>query len=102
MMKNTNQHKVSKKHIPQRTCVACRNVRTKRELIRLVRLSDGSIEVDETGRKAGRGAYLCCDEACWQVGLKNNVLERVLHTSLSQDNREHLISYRKDRFAGDN
>ena len=97
-----SQQKVSSRHVPQRTCVACRNIRVKQQLIRLVRLSDGSVVVDESGKKAGRGAYLCADKACWQVGLKGNRLEHVLHTTLTPDNREQLISYEKDHFKGDN
>ncbi len=84
------------KHIPQRTCVACRKVKAKRELIRIVRISDGNVEVDTTGKKAGRGAYLCRVQECWEVGLKAGRLEHTLRTSLTQDNREQLIGYGKD------
>ena len=95
---NISQQRVSTRHVPQRTCVACRNVRGKQQLIRLVRLSDGSVAIDESGKKAGRGAYLCADKACWQVGLQGNRLEHVLRTTLTPDNREQLISYGKDHF----
>ena len=87
--------KITRKHIPERTCLACRQVRPKRELIRLVRISDGSVEVDTGGRKAGRGAYLCPEPECWDIGLKRSRLEHALHTSLTQDNREQLIGYGK-------
>ena len=80
-------------HIPQRTCVACRKVKAKRELIRIVRISDGNVEVDTTGKKAGRGAYLCRAQECWEAGVKTGRLERTLRTSLSQDNREQLARY---------
>jgi predicted RNA-binding protein YlxR (DUF448 family) len=83
MMKNIS------KHIPLRTCVACRKVRPKRELIRLVRISDGSVEFDTSGKRAGRGAYLCPE--CWDVGLKDSQLKRALRTTLTPDNREQLI-----------
>ena len=82
--------------MPQRTCVACREVKAKRELIRLVRVPDGSVEVDIGGKKAGRGAYLCRAQKCWEVGLKGGRLEYTLHTALTQDNRQQLISYGKD------
>ena len=85
-----------RKHIPQRTCVACRKVKTKQELIRLVRVSDGSVEVDTDGKKAGRGAYLCRSQGCWEVGLRGSQLEHVLQTTLTQDNREQLIRCGKD------
>ena len=92
-MKSTSRSIVPVKHFPQRTCVACRKVRPKRELIRLVRTEDGSVEVDTSGKRAGRGAYMCSAQECWQFGLKGNRLEHTLRTSLTQDNRERLISY---------
>ena len=88
------------KRIPQRTCVACRRVQAKRELIRLVRTSDGSIEVDTTGKRAGRGAYVCRSWECWESGLKGSRLEYTLRTSLTQDNLEQLIKYGKDFLKG--
>ena len=62
----------------------------------MVRISDGSVEVDTTGKKAGRGAYLCRVRGCWETGLKSNRLEHVLRTSLTLDNREQLSAYGKD------
>jgi predicted RNA-binding protein YlxR (DUF448 family) len=76
--------------------VACRKVKTKQELIRLVRVSDGSIEVDTSGKKVGRGAYLCRSQGCLEVGLRGSKLEHVLRTTLTQDNREQLIRCGKD------
>ena len=84
-----------RRHIPQRTCVACRKVRPDRELIRLVRISDGSVGVDTGRKKVGRGAYLCPEPECWNIGLKGNRLEHALRTSLTQDNRDQLIRYGK-------
>jgi len=83
------------KHLPQRTCVACRMVRDKRELVRLVRVDDGVVEVDDSGKKVGRGAYLCRGQDCWQEGLEGGRLERALHTTLSRENRERLVEYGK-------
>jgi predicted RNA-binding protein YlxR (DUF448 family) len=80
-------------HIPQRTCVACGEVRPKRELVRLVRVSGGVVEVDPGGRKAGRGAYLCPAPDCWQTGIKEGRLEYALRTTLTEDNRARLIEY---------
>ena len=76
--------------------MACRKVKAKRELTRIVRISDGNVEVDTTGKKTGRGAYLCRAQECWEVGLKTGRLEHTLRTSLTQDNREQLIRYGKD------
>ncbi len=76
--------------------MACRKVKAKRELIRIVRISDGKVEVDITGQKAGRGAYLCRTQECWEAGVAGNRLEHTLRTSLTQDNREQLTRYGKD------
>lgn len=82
--------------------MACRKVRTKQELIRLVRTPDGNIEIDTSGKKAGRGAYLCRVRECWQVGLKGNRLEYVLRSHLTSDNREQLINYAREHLKGAN
>ena len=87
--KNISSHSV--KYIPQRTCVACRRVKAKRELIRLVRISGESVEIDIDSKKAGRGVYLCPAQECWEIGLKSGRLEHSLRTTLAQDNREQLI-----------
>ncbi len=84
------------RHTPQRTCVACRQVRPKRELIRLVRSTNGRVEIDPDGKKAGRGAYLCKKLDCWETGLKSNRLEYTLRTTLTPENRESLMRYGKD------
>lgn len=57
------------KHIPQRTCIACRAVRAKRELVRVVHTPADRVEADATGKKAGRGAYLCRARECWEIVL---------------------------------
>ena len=85
-----------RKHIPHRTCVACRQVKPKQGLIRLVRISDGNIEVDISGKRVGRGSYLCRAQECWEMGLKGGRLEHALRTTLTQDNRERLIRYGKE------
>ncbi len=59
-------------------------------------ISDESVEVDINGKKTGRGAYLCPAQECWEIGLKGGRLEHALRTTLTQDNREQLIKYRKD------
>jgi predicted RNA-binding protein YlxR (DUF448 family) len=84
-----------RKHIPQRTCVVCRQVKAKRELIRLVRLAEGSVDVDSSGKKAGRGTYLCPTPECWKVGLKSSRIEYALRAILTPENREQLIRHGK-------
>jgi len=81
------------KHIPQRTCIACRQTRDKENLIRLVCSDGGIVEVDPSAKKPGRGAYLCLQKDCWEIGLKGNRLEHALRTKLSIDNRQALIEY---------
>ena len=66
------------KHIPQRTCIACRRTDAKRGLMRLVRDADGHVALDPTGKRAGRGAYICHDPACWEQALKRHALMRAL------------------------
>jgi predicted RNA-binding protein YlxR (DUF448 family) len=82
--------------MPQRTCLACREVKDKNELTRLVRATDGSVDIDLSGRKMGRGAYLCRSRECWEIGLKGSRLEYALRTTISQANREQLIKYGRD------
>ena len=64
--------KMRRKHIPQRTCVGCREVLSKRSLIRIVRRPEG-VQVDPTGKLSGRGAYLHDKRTCWQIGLKGSL-----------------------------
>ena len=79
--------------VPQRTCVACRQVRPKRALLRLVRLAEGGVAVDASGRTAGRGAYLCTSRQCWEAGINAGRLEHSLKTTLSPQNRDELIDF---------
>ena len=81
-----------RKHVPQRTCIACRQVAGKRGLIRLVRTETG-VEVDPTGKKAGRGAYLHRRRACWQIMLEGNRLDSALRTRMSPENKATLAGY---------
>ncbi len=82
------------KHVPQRTCVGCRQTLAKRSLIRLVRSGEGVV-VDPTGKQTGRGAYLHNVRSCWEAGLKGP-LAHALKTELSDDDRTKL----KDFAAG--
>jgi predicted RNA-binding protein YlxR (DUF448 family) len=79
------------KHVPQRTCVGCRQVLSKRALIRIVRTPAG-IVVDPTGKAAGRGAYLHDSRSCWERAIKGS-LAHALRTDLSEQDREALKSF---------
>lgn len=80
------------RHVPERSCIACRGKRAKRDLIRLIS-SNGIIEVDLKGKGAGRGIYLCPMRECWETGLKGNRLEHALRASITLENRLALIEY---------
>jgi hypothetical protein len=81
------------KHIPLRTCIACRQTKEKRQLVRLVHDTEGSIQIDIGGRKPGRGAYLCRMPECWNSAVAGGRLEHALRTSLTAENREQLVKY---------
>jgi len=76
------------KHIPQRTCVGCRQVLAKRQLMRIVRTADG-VKYDPTGKASGRGAYLHDQRSCWERAIKGG-LARALKTELSDEDIQHL------------
>lgn len=73
------------KHVPQRTCVGCRQVLAKRTLVRVVRTPDG-VKIDPTGKANGRGAYLHNLRACWEKGLKG-ALAHALKVELTDQDR---------------
>ena len=79
------------KHVPQRTCVGCREVLPKRRMIRIVRTAEG-VRVDPTSKLAGRGAYLHDRRECWERGLKG-ALANALKTTLNVDDREKLEEF---------
>jgi uncharacterized protein len=81
------------KHVPQRTCVACRTTGAKRGLVRVVRTASGNVEVDETGKKPGRGAYLCRTKECWNRAIKGKVLEYALKTAITSEDKAALQAY---------
>lgn len=73
------------KKTPLRMCVGCREMKEKRELLRIVRTSERSGEIDPTGKKSGRGAYICNDPACLKKARKSRALERALNVSLGEE-----------------
>ena len=83
------------KNVPQRTCVACRQVKPKWELVRIVRTPQGTIEIDPRGKRAGRGAYLCRERGCWDTGLKKKRLEYVLKVAMLPEQRSELLEFSK-------
>ena len=80
------------KKIPMRMCVACREMRAKKDLMRVVRTAEGELLLDTTGKRSGRGAYLCCDAACVQKAIKIRALERALEAPMNDALKEALES----------
>jgi len=71
--------------LPQRMCVGCRVMKNKRELIRVVRTPEGSIDLDTTGKKSGRGAYICADPECLNLAVKGKRLQKALQHDIGED-----------------
>lgn len=100
--KSPSTQPIAGKHMPLRTCVGCHQVLVKRELVRVVRTPQGNIEVDNTGKKAGRGAYLHPMLQCWELALKGNRLEHTLKGQLTVESREQLLNYARELPKGAN
>ena len=79
-----------KKKKPERTCMACNEQKEKNELLRIVKSKDGIIEVDLTGKKNGRGAYICKNEECLNKVIKTKRLERVFEKEISTELYESI------------
>ncbi|MDD4569042.1 MAG: YlxR family protein [Tepidanaerobacteraceae bacterium] len=73
------------KKISMRMCLGCREMKPKKELTRIVRTVDGKIEVDPTGKKSGRGAYLCKNDQCIQICIKENRLSKALNSHITKE-----------------
>jgi hypothetical protein len=81
------------KRQPERTCVACRQVKAKRDLVRIVKTTANGIVIDANGKQPGRGAYLCKTKECWEKGLKGNHLEYMMRTKLTPEDVQRLTEY---------
>jgi len=81
---------MKKKKIPMRKCVACQEMKPKKELLRVVRTPDQETIIDLKGKKSGRGAYICYDLACLQLAKKKKSLERALEIDISEDLYDQL------------
>jgi predicted RNA-binding protein YlxR (DUF448 family) len=78
---------------PQRTCIACRTTGVKRGLVRVVRGAAGDVSVDLTGKKPGRGAYLCRRPECWEAALKRDRLSAALRVPVRPEDRARLRAF---------
>ena len=73
-------------------CVGCREMKEKRELIRIVRTPEGETLIDPTGKKSGRGAYVCRSSECLRRAIRQKQLERQLQVSLTEEVNEALMA----------
>lgn len=78
------------KHVPQRMCIICRDHDAKRGLHRIVRSPEGVVAPDPTGRRNGRGAYLCHKTACWEKALSSGALARALNIDIDTETLDAL------------
>lgn len=83
---------VIQKKTPQRMCVGCQELKNKKELLRIVRTPDDEVILDTTGKKSGRGAYLCSNEQCLTKAFKEKRLERALKRVVNPEVYEQLRS----------
>ena len=80
------------KKIPQRMCVGCQTMHNKRELLRIVKTPENEFLIDTSGKKAGRGAYICNDKECFSKACKEKRLEKSFKMQISQDIYDDLQS----------
>ena len=81
------------KRVPLRTCVGCHTIQPKRQLVRLVRTAQGSVEIDPTGKAQGRGAYLHNRRECWEKALASSALDHALKATLTEAERVRLRAH---------
>lgn len=77
------------KHRPQRTCVVCREKKDKRGLTRFI-IAGARLQIDESGKMNGRGAYLCSKSACWELAAARPLMAKALRAELSHNDRIYL------------
>ena len=75
---------------PERTCIACNEQKEKQKLLRIVKSKEGLVEVDETGKKSGRGAYICKKEECLEKLIKSKRLSKVFETNIEDELYENI------------
>jgi len=98
---STRQRRPRVKHIPLRSCVVCRRKDAKRTFVRVVRTPEGTLVIDSTGKRNGRGAYLCRRFSCWELAAHGVSLDRALRTSLPPEFRVELLRFADLHFRRD-
>jgi len=89
------------KNLPQRTCSVCRTQKNKNELLRIVKNKDDIINVDETGKQSGRGAYICYDMNCLEKAQKGKRLDKVLEIKIEDEIYEQMKKVIEKKMGGD-
>ena len=83
---------MKEKKVPMRMCVGCREMKPKKELIRVVRSAEGVVSMDATGKKTGRGAYVCRSAECLRRAIRQKQLERAFECALTDEVKEALVA----------
>ena len=86
---------LKQRKVPMRKCTGCQAMKSKKELVRIVRDPEGQVSLDRTGKKSGRGAYICDQKECLEKARRNKGIERSLEVTLSQE----LIETLREEFA---
>ena len=92
-MATNAQQPLRPRHVPKRTCIACRTTDAKRSFVRVVRTPEGRVELDATGKKNGRGAYVHNVRRCWDEALKRDRLGRALKVVVPPEDLEQLRAH---------
>lgn len=80
------------KKIPQRTCIGCGETHNKKEMVRIVRSPEGEVSLDRSGKKPGRGAYVCPNPACIEKAFQSKSLEKSLQVKVPPETKEALLA----------
>ncbi len=88
---------MAEKKIPMRKCLGCNEMKPKKELIRAVKSPEGEISLDLTGKKSGRGAYICPDRNCFDKARKGKRLEKALETKIPEEVYDAMACELKER-----
>ena len=88
------------KKIPQRQCMGCRERKNKRELLRVVRCTDGSVRLDFSGKLSGRGAYVCPNPECLKKAVRSKALDRSLEVTIPEEVYRQLEKEMEDAVHG--
>ncbi|SHG94869.1 hypothetical protein SAMN02745245_00122 [Anaerosphaera aminiphila DSM 21120] len=80
------------KKVPMRKCIGCGNSKPKKELIRIVKNKDNEIFLDKTGKKNGRGAYICFNEECLEKAIKSKALNRAFEMEIKEETYNDLFN----------